>query len=62
MIEMRFYSDDGTHLHLQYRQKIDTNIYAGLNNGIHLCPTWAWSEWVTVPAASTWNGFRYVDV
>jgi hypothetical protein len=43
------YYYDETDRVLQYRQKVDTNIYAGFNRPEKFMPNMQWSEWKDVP-------------
>ena len=52
MIELRWYVPVNGNKVLQYRQKIDTNIYAGFNRPEGVAPNMQWSPWQDVPLVS----------
>lgn len=54
MIELRWY-DTGEHKVLQYRQKIDSPIRAGMWDPIEAANTaqFVWSEWIDVPTVES---------
>ncbi len=49
MIEMRWYVPVTGDKVLQYRQKIDMNVYAGMGPFPDSTRNMQWSEWKTVP-------------
>lgn len=51
MIQLRWYSTDNKPQTLQYRQKIDTTVRAGMwsNEDIIKTANYEWSDWIDVP-------------
>lgn len=51
MIELRWYSTDNKSRTLQYRQRIDTTIRAGMwsNEDLARTANYQWSDWADVP-------------
>lgn len=52
MIEMRWYVPVVGEKVLQYRQKVDVTVYAGLGPFPDSAKNMQWSEWKTVPMES----------
>ena len=52
MIEMRWLVPVVGEKVLQYRQKVDINVYAGLGRPDGVAKNMQWSEWRTVPMES----------
>jgi hypothetical protein len=51
MVELRWFSSDNKQRRLQYRQKIDTTVRAGMwaNEDIVKTANYEWSDWSDVP-------------
>lgn len=51
MIELRWYTTDNKYRTLQYRQRVDTTVRAGMwdNAAIVKTANYEWSEWIDVP-------------
>ena len=51
MIELRWYSTDNKPRTLQYRQKIDTTVRAGMWSNMKIIETanYQWTDWADVP-------------